>query len=387
MPKVRSLLGLAKFMRGNILVLTITRTLGMFCRSMVFPYASLYILALGGEPAQIGFVNSLSPLAGLIMFPLGGYLADRAGRVRLVALGGYLSSAILLLYILAPNWQAIAVARLLYGFLVFQFPPTSAIIADSLSPEHRATGVATMNTISGLFAIVAPYLAGTLIDAHGARTGIRVQYGVMAVTYAANATINLRFLQETSSRSEKRLGLSDLLHTLKSAYAGIPTTLRQMSRSLKTLGAVIILAFTSNAVASSFWVVYARDHIGLSSSEWGLILLIETTMRSLMYVPAGMVVDRLGRAGCILGSLLISLVSVPMFVFSRDFVHVLLIRAAIAVATALSIPACSALMADCVSRNMRGRVMAAIGRGTLMIGAASGGERAGLAWAFWPPYR
>ena len=45
------------FMRGNVLVMTGTGMLGMFCRSMVFPYASLYILALGGEPEQIGFIN------------------------------------------------------------------------------------------------------------------------------------------------------------------------------------------------------------------------------------------------------------------------------------------------------------------------------------------
>ncbi|MFP3897004.1 MAG: hypothetical protein ACLFV5_09270, partial [Anaerolineales bacterium] len=53
------------FMQGNILVMTVTGAMGMFARSMAFPYASLYILALGGEPAQIGVVNSLRPLAGL----------------------------------------------------------------------------------------------------------------------------------------------------------------------------------------------------------------------------------------------------------------------------------------------------------------------------------
>jgi len=97
MSWVRSVRRGLGFMNGNILVLTVTRVLGMFCRSMVFPYASLYILALGGEPAQIGIVNSLRPLAGLIMFPIAGYLADRAGRVKLIALGGYLSGCVLLL--------------------------------------------------------------------------------------------------------------------------------------------------------------------------------------------------------------------------------------------------------------------------------------------------
>jgi MFS family permease len=43
------------------------------------------------------------------------------------------------------------------------------------------------------------------------------------------------------------------------------------------------------------------------------------------------------------------------------------------VSNAFFTPACSALMADTVPRHMRGRVMAAIGRGAVMIGAASGG--------------
>ena len=62
-------------MEGNILVLTVTNLLGNFSRALVFPYASLYILALGGEPQQIGFINSLAPFMGLLLFPIAGYKA------------------------------------------------------------------------------------------------------------------------------------------------------------------------------------------------------------------------------------------------------------------------------------------------------------------------
>ena len=140
MIKLQSLRDSLKFMRGNIRVLTITRALGMLSRSMVFPYASLFVLALGGEPTQIGIINSLSPLAGLLMFPIAGYLTDRVGRVKLIALGGYLSAIVLLLYMLAPSWEMLALGALLRGFMVFQFPPTSALIADSLSPQDRGKG-------------------------------------------------------------------------------------------------------------------------------------------------------------------------------------------------------------------------------------------------------
>jgi MFS family permease len=116
----------------------------MFTRRMVLPYTSLYIIAVGGKSAQIGLVNSLRPIAGLLIFPLSGYLTDRAGRVKLIALAGYLSAASMLLYVFAPSWEWIALGALLQGFMVFQFPPTSAILADSLDSRIRGTGVATL---------------------------------------------------------------------------------------------------------------------------------------------------------------------------------------------------------------------------------------------------
>ncbi len=373
MSKAWSFRDTLRSMRGNMLVLTLTGVLGMFGRSMAFPYASLYILALGGEPAQIGLINSLSPLAGLLVFPLAGYLADHAGRVKIIVLAGYLSSATLLLYVFAPSWQLIALAALLQGFLVIQFPPSSAIIADSLSPRDRGAGFAAMRTLAGTPALFSPYLAGALLDVLGVNLGMRYLYAFLALAYLVSATINLRFLKETSRPSEARIGLSDIPGTLRKAYAGIPAMLGQLPRSLKALALVIILGFMANAIAGPFWVVYAVEHIGLSSTDWGLILLIETALRNLAYIPAGVMVDRVGRTKCMLASLLLSLVSLPLFAISSSFIHVLLIRAAAALATAFFVPACSALMADTVPRERRGRVMAALGQGSVMLGAASGG--------------
>ena len=74
------------FMKGNLTVLTIRQVLGMFIRKMVLAYASLFILAVGGDSSQIGIINSVRPLAGLIMFPIAGYLTDRTSRVKLITI-------------------------------------------------------------------------------------------------------------------------------------------------------------------------------------------------------------------------------------------------------------------------------------------------------------
>ena len=131
---------------------------------MVLSYFSLYILAVGGDKAQIGLITSLRPLAGLIMFPLAGALTDLTGRVRLIALGGYLSALTMLLYIFAPSWEWIALGALLQGFMVFHFPPSSAILADSIDPKNRGVGIATMNTLAYALAIFSPYIAGIILE-------------------------------------------------------------------------------------------------------------------------------------------------------------------------------------------------------------------------------
>ena len=58
-----SVIGNAKrLMSGNIMVFSITGLLGNFARAMVFPYASLYVLALGGDARTVGWVNFLNAI-------------------------------------------------------------------------------------------------------------------------------------------------------------------------------------------------------------------------------------------------------------------------------------------------------------------------------------
>jgi len=368
-----SLRGSLQFMRGNMLVLTATGVLGMFARSMAFPYNSLFILALGGSPERIGLVNSLAPLAGLIAFPLAGYISDHAGRVKLIALAGLFSGLVRLIYVLAPSWEWLALSTLLLGFGVLQFPPSSAIIADSLAPEDRGRGVATMNVLCGVPAILAPYLAGALLERMDIEAGMRVLYGVLTVAYIVGAGINAKFLRETTKTAPTGLHWRELPSILTEAYRGIPETLRGLPRSLRGQAAVLMLGLLSNAIAGPFWVVYAVEHIGLSAGQWGLILLIETALRNAASLPCGYIVDKRSRAFCMRVGQVLSLIGIPLFVLATGFWSVLATRALIALANGIFLPASSALMADLVPRETRGRVMAALGRGTVMLGVSSGG--------------
>jgi MFS family permease len=256
--------------------------------------------------------------------------------------------------------------------MVFHFPATSAIIADSLSPQNRGIGIATMNTAATLLAIFSPYIAGTLLEVYNIELGMRILYSVLLSTNLISAIINLRYLEETSTRKES-FRISNITGILRDVYSGIPSVLRQLPRTIRALAIILILGFMTNGITSPFWVVYAVNQIGLSSVEWGLILLVETALRTLLNIPMGILVDRYGRTKFIILSFILSLVSIPFFVISTGFNQVFLIRIIVAVANALFIPCGSALMADAIPREIRGRTMAALGRGSFMIGATGGG--------------
>lgn len=370
------------FMKGNLTVLTIRQLLGMFFRKMVLSYASLFVIAVGGDYSQIGVINSIRPLAGLIMFPIAGYLTDRTSRVKIITIADILSGVTMLIYVFAPSWQWIAAGALIQGFMVFSFPPVSAIMADSIEPQNRGIGVAMMNTISTLVSLFSPVIAATVLGIYGEEYGMRILYGFLGLQALVSAVLVHYRLKETTV-PEPMGGMPSMLSIIKNTYSGVPSLLKEISTSVKAVSMVVLLAFLSNGVSSPFWVVYVKEIIGLTNVEWGSILLYESILRMILTMPAGVLSDRIGRSKTLLISIGFSLISIPMLIFANSYMTVLIIRLGAAVAGAMFIPSSSALISDYTPRNIRGKVMAAVGRGTAMIGAAGGGTGGpGLGYLF-----
>ncbi len=364
-----------KSITGNLLVFATTDLLGNFARGMVFPYASLFVLALGGDAAQIGIIAFVSQLAGLVLLPIAGYITDHVDRVKLIVVAGFLSSAFQLLLVFAPNWQMIAVSSLLIGTVVFQFPAYASLVADSLSPHNRGQGLGLLNTISSSLAIVAPYIAGLILDRFSPNLGMRILYSAMLVLSLVATLIQLFYLKEVGSHHRVSVNFSALLKALRQAYKDIPGMVRVLPRPLKILAGVIVLTFITNGLTGNFWVVYVVNQIGLNATEWGIVLLVESIVKTLLFLPAGYIVDRMGRSFSLLLSLIIFTLACPLFILSRGLYQVMAVRSLFSIAFVLGIPACTALMADLIPRAMRGQLMAALGQGGIlpgMVGSAGG---------------
>jgi MFS family permease len=230
-----------------------------------------------------------------------------------------------------------------------------------------------MNALISLPAMLAPFVAGLVLRAAGVDLGMRGLYAYLMCAYLVSAVIKGRFLRDTVQRPQSHVSLGSLPRALIDAYSGLPALYRQSPPSLRAVGVIIILSISANALAGPFWVVYAVERIGLSAERWGLVLLLEAALLNVAYIPSGQLADRWGRARCQQAGLALALLSSISFMLAREFYGVLASRLAVALAMALFIPANTALVADLIPRGIRGRVMAAIGRGSVLLLSPGGG--------------
>jgi len=101
--------------------ITVIRTsLDKLAYQMIFPYLSIYIVALGASVTQLGVVNSLGMIAAGMVSPLSGWFIDRTGPKKIYLIGISLLAASYLIYGIADMWLMTIMAMVAYwiGFSV-----------------------------------------------------------------------------------------------------------------------------------------------------------------------------------------------------------------------------------------------------------------------------
>ena len=359
-------------MRGNLLVFTVGDAIRQLSMFITFPYFSLYVLALGGSPVDIGIVNSLRPLLSLFIYPVAGYLSDRYDRVRVIATTGYLIAVLWLVFMLAPNWRVLALGNLLMGAMTFYFPAANSLMADSLPENRRGAGYSLWYGIPSAIGIVSPFIGGYLTTTWGVIPAMRFLYALTFTATIGIATMNLRFLKDPSPR-RPGAGTESILKVVLNSYRDVVEVLRWLPRNLRYYTVLLATSFFFNNLVSSYYVIYAVDVIGLNKLQWGTALLLTSLVNVVLLFPAGTVVDRFGARRVLTLALLASSIPLILFPYSRSLLDVALIVVLGSIVSAFLIAGAPAYMAESVPPHMRGRVMAAIGQGTLFINMRGGG--------------
>jgi predicted MFS family arabinose efflux permease len=337
--------------------------------TLLFPFFALYITQkFGVGMTQAGILLGMSSLFGLIGSLLGGALADRFGRRKLILFGLVFSALSSLLFGFA--WDI----RMMYGLVVIvgllsriAAPAQDAMMADILPESKRQEGF-------GITRVAYNYawIFGTALGGLIASRSFMALFVMDAVLSLIVAAILFRFLPETKPaiRTESRQEES-LMKTVK----GYRVVLRDLGYIIFTIAGMLILVVYQQQYSSL--AVYLKDVHNISPRMYGIMLSVAgievvlfqiwTSRQTRKYPPFLMMV--LGSLFFMAGFAMIG------FVQQTGFFLVAIIT--ITIGEMVMFPTNKALAVNFSPEDMRGRYMAIYDLGWT-IPATLGPAAAGL---------
>jgi MFS family permease len=116
---------------------------------MVFPYLSVYIVALGASGTQLGMVNSIGMMIAGLFGPFTGWFIDRIGPKKIYLVGITFMAVCYLTYGLAQSWGVTIIAMIAYwlGFST-SIHSCATICGNCLVNRDRATGMMICETVT-----------------------------------------------------------------------------------------------------------------------------------------------------------------------------------------------------------------------------------------------
>lgn len=368
--KIKKLMGNFSFLKGNLLILTISWMVWFPALRLTDAYAQPYIKELGASIFILGAINAIATLTLAIARLFGGYIADRFGRKNILCLMSFAISSTYLLYALASSWEWVLIAATLNSFFLLYQPALLAIRADSAPPEKRGFGFALTEWLPGLVSIPAPIIATYLVVTNGTVGGMRIAYLAAFILGIAAAIIRLSLKETLPERKDKRK--SGLQADFKTEYSDAIRFIFKNMRNIALLYIIFNFAYTGALPLFSIYAVYFMQ---LGDVGWGIMYIVSYVLYLLLLVPVGLTVDRLGRRNMLLFS--IALLVICSFIYAvtpsnTSYTLLILVVAysAIVLANVAYANAVGALEADFIPREKRGRVTAALAFVAAIAGAA-----------------
>ena len=222
------------FIKGNILINTVTLAIILVTTAIPYTYYPKYIEGLGGSPYIVGVIGFAAYVTlALVQIP-GGYLADRHGRRLLTIVMTFGIALTYFLYSVAPNWQFFMIAVVIQNLFYIYQPALQAIVADSTPPERRGVGFSIINLLHYI-SVPSPIIAGILAVRFGLIPGMRIAYLIVAAAFFAAAILRTKFKETLKEPTEGRPRITETIRKIPEAIIESIKTLKTASKSMRFL--------------------------------------------------------------------------------------------------------------------------------------------------------
>lgn len=341
-----------KHLPRNIWVLAVGWLFWSPVQSMSGPYIQLYLSRLGATPEDMSLVQSLQQYANAVARVIGGYIADRHGRKKVIWIGTLLVSITYLLMVFASEWRSYAIFSSLNSLFLFYQPALEGIQADSVLLEARGRTYALMSFISGLASSMAPLGGAFAVNLLGLVDGVRLSFLLSALVGFFITWMRSKFMEETIPPNSHNQGFIASYKKTLSILRGKIATLVLVDVILNLIGGITFLG--------NYYIYY---YLGVDATSLGILATLGGVTSLLFTLPAGFIADKRGRSFSIIWGYILGTLNLMIFVVippHASYTLTLLIASTLlgSIGGPLYGIAYSALRADLVPKEHRGRVYA-----------------------------
>ncbi len=317
-------------------------------------YYALYVKDLGGNEAILGLIGFVALLClASVQFP-GGYMADKYGRRWLISSMTFGVALSYVFFALAPSWETILLGVVVQNLCLIYQPALLSMISDSLPPEKRGIGTSITQLIGSVATTPGPAVAAVLYAIYGSIDGMRLSYGIVVALFLVAAVLRSN-LRETISNPQK-ISVKEILRAYPESLRESFKVWKVVPRSTFYLFLAFLVGGSSFAMIQTFTVVYAVEDLGLTRPEWALVLMTLFIAMIVLSLPIGKLIDKIGRKTPLLLSYAFLAPAMLLFVYG-DLFRLVISLILLGLAQLLMFSSYSALMADLVPREQRGKVI------------------------------
>ena len=248
----------------------------------VLPFIPLLAVELGAGFAGAGVASSLYGLGGMVIAVPIGLACARFGEKRLQASAGLALAgccAGIALVATAP-----AIGALLLGIGACHGAWMLARLAwmsRAASPQQRGRALATTGGVNRIGNLIGPIVGGFIGD----RFGLQAVFVIPVVLAVTASALMMRLMPSFPPQG---------IAPDAGRSGGVWRELRSARSILTTAGAAMVALSVLRASRRLIVPLWAA-HIGLDVGQIGWVVGLTAGMEILMFLPAGIVMDRLGR--------------------------------------------------------------------------------------------
>jgi MFS transporter, DHA1 family, multidrug resistance protein len=323
---------------------------------LVAPLLPVYAHELGAGGIQIGLIFGAFSLSRTLFVPYFGKLSDRKAKKPLLTAGLFTYFVVSFLFMISKSVEMLILLRLGQGFASALILPVAQAYVGEITPpykEGRVMGLFNVSLYAGLS--IGPLLGGVVKDWFG----IQTSFLGMGMLTLAGFLLCLLLLPA---------GPTEITHRVPGSIKAAPYLELLKIPRVFSLFAFRACLTTCIGMVWAFLPLLASARLGLSSSEIGIVVMINVLMTGLLQVPMGVLADRLSKKLLTISGGMLAILAILCVDRAQSFGQLFIVNGMFGIAGGISFPA---IMAIGVIEGRETRAMGSI-MGLLALGHSIG---------------